>query len=337
MKNIFARLFDLFAGQKETYEAPNAPESVAEQPEKGELPVDINDKAEMIETDEQGGTPEQDEKVGTPETDEPAETIYIAEDDGTVGKRANPFPTITDAQTYTHQGKREYQEDNRHAATNFLIVSDGMGGHAKGDVASQIVVETLIQQLGQFSEIDADTPQQIEERLQIVIQNIITALNDYAVKEPMAYKMGATLAMVLLVEKTVYAIHIGDSRVYLFDKSGEIKFVSKDHSFVQELVDAGVITPEKALEHPRRNVITRVLQAKEGLRVKATVNVLDNITTGDKLLICSDGVLEAWKDDGLSVIFGQNFDNAYLVNEIQRHCAKRSSDNNTAIVATLNL
>lgn len=301
MKNIFARLFGTQKEPTKT-EEENEPKKVENTKEK------IPKPEEALKTEEQ----------------------EVQNDEVAVQNESNIF-TLTNAQTYTHQGKREYQEDNAYIGENYLIVSDGMGGHAKGDVASKIVVETLIKQLEKLNESEA-----IEEQLQTIMQIIVAELNAYATKEPMAYKMGATLAMVLIINDTLYAIHIGDSRVYLFDEQGEIKFVTKDHSFVQELIDAEVITPEDALTHPRRNVITRVLQAKEGLRVKATINVLENVEHSDKLLICSDGVLEAWQDNGLTVIFGQQKkDNTYIIDEIKKYCTEKSSDNNTAIVATL--
>jgi serine/threonine protein phosphatase PrpC len=321
MKNIFARLFGIQKQPTKT-EEENEPKKVENTNEKTPKPEEaLKTEEQEVQNDE---VAVQNEHSETPEP----EKEQVENEQG--------FLTLTDAQTYTHQGKREYQEDNAYVGKHYLIVSDGMGGHAKGDVASEIVVETLVQQLEQLNESEINTPEAIKEQLQTIMQNIVAELNAYATKEPMAYKMGATLAMVLIINDSLYVIHIGDSRVYLFDKQGEIKFITKDHSFVQELIDADVISAEDALTHPRKNVITRVLQAKEGLRVKATINVLENVEHHDKLLICSDGVLEAWRDNGLSVIFGQQKkDNAYIIDEIKKYCIEKSSDNNTAIVATL--
>ena len=154
-------------------------------------------------------------------------------------------------------------------------------------------------------------------------------------ENPESHGLGATLAMVVQVEDQIYAIHIGDSRIYHFAADGTIKWVSKDHSFVQELIDAGIITPEQATDHPKRNVITRILQGKKDHQVKASVTQLKSVDNGDIIMVCSDGVLESWTNEGLSTLVSRMADTWKIICEIKKHCTEHSSDNNTAVVARI--
>jgi PPM family protein phosphatase len=238
------------------------------------------------------------------------------------------FENIT---SHTHQGKREYQEDSFDYSDEYILVSDGVGGLAKGDIASGIVRDVWRDALTHHN-INAED---LEGSVQSVVQLAIAALNTHAASNPEAEGMGATLACAIVLGGDIITIHVGDSRIYHFDKDGSIKWRSKDHSLVQELVNGGIITEEAAATHPRRNVITRVLQAKEDHQTTADIHILKNIENRDILMVCSDGINESWSDAGLtSVIIGNN-DVSDIIKIIGMHCSENSNDNNTAVIARL--
>ncbi len=243
---------------------------------------------------------------------------------------ANTFKNII---THTHQGRRAYQEDSFAQGEQFILVSDGVGGLSKGDIASDIV-KSVWQEAFEQQQI---TQEDLVEGVQRCVQKTIAALNTYAKSNPESSGMGATLACVALIGEQVVSIHIGDSRVYHFSKDGSIKWRSTDHSLVQELVTGGIITEEEALTHPRRNVITRVLQAKEDHVTKAAIHILENVESSDRFMVCSDGITESWADAGLSsVVFG-NPTTTNIIKEIGSHSAANSGDNNTAVIAEIEL
>jgi serine/threonine protein phosphatase PrpC len=231
--------------------------------------------------------------------------------------------------SYCHTGKREYQEDSHRAGENFLLVSDGVGGMAKADIASGIVVDTWTKALNE----KAFDISQIQVVINALVIDTLLALSDYAHAHPESEGMAATVACVLNLSDQYYAIHIGDSRIYHFSKDGTIKWRSKDHSLVQELITAGVITEEAAATNPRRHMITKVLQAKEGHIVEASIQKLDNVEDMDTFMVCSDGVTEAWSDEGLSAIISAYPDTTLALYEIEKLCAENSYDNNTAVMA----
>lgn len=232
---------------------------------------------------------------------------------------------------HTHQGRRDYQEDSYIHGDTFLLVSDGVGGLAKGDIASGIVKtvwqEALEQKKIALSELD--------KNVQAMVQETINSLNAYASEHIESMGMGATLACAAIIDGKVVCIHVGDSRIYHLDKNGEIKWRSTDHSLVQELVTGGIITEEEAATHPRRNVITRVLQAKEGHETKASVHILDHVVSGDLLMVCSDGINESWSDAGISSVLVGHQDVSGILQVIGAHSAANSGDNNTAVMAEI--
>ncbi len=235
--------------------------------------------------------------------------------------------------SHTHQGKRAYQEDCFAQGHGYILVSDGVGGLAKGDVASGIV-KTVWQEALDNVKINLAA---LEDSVQTIVDGTMVALIKYAHENPESMGMGATLACAAIIEDKMVAIHVGDSRIYHFGRDGEIKWRSKDHSLVQELVTGGIITEEEAATHPKRNVITRVLQAKEGHETKASVQVLDQLETGDIIMVCSDGIVESWSDVGISsVIMGhQNINDVIKV--IGEHSAMNSGDNNTVLMGEIEI
>jgi protein phosphatase len=185
--------------------------------------------------------------------------------------------------------RRALNEDSFLAERHLFAVADGMGGHEAGEVASGICVRTLAQ--GQN-----DAP---DEWLTAHDLQDLMGRADAAIREAAGSRAGTTLTGAALGREgdAPYWLifNVGDSRTYLFSH-GQFRQVSVDHSEVQEMVDRGEITEEEAISHPRRNVITRALGT--GDDSEADFWMLP-VHDGDRLLICSDGLTNEVRDEGI--------------------------------------
>lgn len=233
--------------------------------------------------------------------------------------------------THAHQqqGKRAYQEDSWAQGPGYLLVADGVGGAARGDMASAMVaaaVETACQQLQAR---DLSITIWVAQLLEEIEQQLLA----HALAQPESMGMASTLALLLCYEDRFYAIHVGDSRIYHFSPSAGLRWRSKDHSLVQELQDAGLINEEEAVVHPRSNVVTRVLQAKEGAKTTAAIHEISAPEPEDYFLVCSDGLNEAWTDEGLSILFTSQQPLEAILSELSERCIAQSRDNNTFLLA----
>ena len=183
----------------------------------------------------------------------------------------------------SHVGRvRSNNQDSGYAGRRLFLVADGMGGHAGGDVASAIATQRI-------SEADADyaTPRAASDALEAALAAANRRLTETVAEHSELTGMGTTVSAMLVQDDHVVIAHIGDSRVYLL-RSGELSQVSTDHTFVQRLVDAGRITADEAMVHPRRSVLMRVLGDVESSPEVDTM-VLDT-HPGDRWLLCSDGL-----------------------------------------------
>lgn len=194
-------------------------------------------------------------------------------------------------------GKRARNEDlcripNSLEAIPFVAVADGMGGHAAGSVASKLVINGLNEEL---SSIRGDDPIGVLKRaISTVNLDVFRAAEDDASLRG----MGSTLVCALLYESRFIAANVGDSRLYHYD--GEtICQVTTDHSLVEILLSQGHITPEEALHHPNRNLITRAM----GLGIHVEADIFDRTwKCGDILLLCSDGLSGSVSPDEMKEI-----------------------------------
>jgi PPM family protein phosphatase len=192
---------------------------------------------------------------------------------------------------------RDNNEDSAYVSSRLLVVADGMGGHAHGEVASATAVSILAsldQHLAQDIDTDADTEVDLIDALGTAIAEIADRLTSLAANDPELATMGTTVTALLWDGTSSFAIaHIGDSRAYLLrdDQFGQL---TRDHTLVQSLVDEGKITPEQAINHPRRSVLMRALQSggtsEPDLYFWAAA-------PGDRYLLCSDGLTDVVPDE----------------------------------------
>ena len=191
----------------------------------------------------------------------------------------------------THVGQvRTGNEDSLLADNNVFMVADGMGGHNAGEVASLMAVEHLREAA---SGIIAETD---------LVQALVHA-NEVIYAESMTnhlhHGMGTTLAaMVVLDNNNIVVAHVGDSRVYMWHEKALTR-LSKDHSYVQELVDEGIVSIEEARTHPRRNIVTRALGIDAEVDVE--VNTFP-VTVGAWYVLCSDGLVDEISDADIAKV-----------------------------------
>lgn len=244
--------------------------------------------------------------------------------------------TITLGQTYSFQqlGKRQNQEDarlpdcdNPAKGQRFFVVCDGVGGSSKGEVASKTVCEAFAKQLESFDFTSDFTNIDFAK----VLGKVWDALDCAADK--CGYDMATTLTFAVFHAEGVTLAHIGDSRIYQIRPSQGIIYRSDDHSLVTQLIHSGVITPEEAITHPQRNVITRSMEAGVDFsdRNAATVSRTTDIQKGDYIFLCTDGVTGKISDEKLISIITSEISDVEKIHQMSVLC-KDSSDNNTAIL-----
>jgi serine/threonine protein phosphatase PrpC len=164
----------------------------------------------------------------------------------------------------------------------FYLVCDGMGGHSSGETASQLATESILQFVK-----NAKTDN-TKELLKEAIQYANTIVFNAASKNTALKGMGTTLVLVLIKNNELFFAHVGDSRIYL-SRRGNLEQLTEDHSFVQQLLKAGIISELEAKTHPRRNEITKAIGLKEIIEPTICASPL-KIKKGDKILLCSDGL-----------------------------------------------
>lgn len=203
--------------------------------------------------------------------------------------------------TRTNIGQRANNEDHAYTPSNagalaFVALSDGMGGHAAGEVASKLAVSSTLEALPEKT---AAEPASLLRRAvaQANLSVYRAAHDDIAL-----HGMGATLVCAILKKDRFVAANVGDSRLYHFN-SVALKQITTDHSFVELLTQAGTITREEARTHPKRNIITRAIGS--GLSVEVDI-FAEKWAENDLLLLCSDGLTDNVDDRTICEILKTN-------------------------------
>lgn len=176
---------------------------------------------------------------------------------------------------------RRNNEDAGYAATDLLVVADGMGGHEAGELASAATIAAVV--AAASNSVGAD------EVLNQLADAVITSgeyIADVVAGNRDLAGMGTTMTVVALREDRIAMAHVGDSRAYVY-RDSELQQMTKDHTFVQTLVDSGEITPEEAAVHPRRNLMMRAIDGIHAVEVDLSVR---ETREGDRFLLCSDGL-----------------------------------------------
>lgn len=177
---------------------------------------------------------------------------------------------------------RQSNQDSGYAGPNLLVLADGMGGPAGGDIASSIAIDHL-----RSLDNEADNPEEALESLREAISQAHQELCERSTQDPALAGLGTTCIAIRRSQNAITMTHIGDSRAYRL-RGGELRQMTNDHSFVQYLVDTGQLTPEQAENHPQRSVLLRVLgDSQEDVALDESQ---PDFTVGDRWLLCSDGL-----------------------------------------------
>ena len=226
--------------------------------------------------------------------------------------------------------KRPQNEDSYLELSNsgLYAVADGVGGAQAGDVASQMAVEILGEGFIHLQE-DGDA----EERMKVAIEQANSAIYQMANDLKQLSTMATTIVAIHINGNIATIGHVGDSRLYRLDEQGNLFRETQDHSVVEEEVRAGRMTPEQALTHPSRNVISRALGAEFTVEIDMKTIMFEPNT---KFLVCSDGVTRHIPDDELRTILIEENDNFIICQTIKRLCYERGAlDNLTAVVVSI--
>jgi len=203
-----------------------------------------------------------------------------------------------------------------------FIVADGMGGHAAGEVASEIAVDTVTMTYYQ------DDSEDITLSLMNAIKRANTIIHQRAAENMLRSGMGTTCVSAVLRGNIAYVANVGDSRAYVI-RHGQVRQVSQDHSWVEEQVRAGLLTRDQARSHAQRNVITRCL----GTQVDVEVDVFtEELEEGDCLILCTDGLSGSVYEDDLRSIVEQYVPQESVYHLVERANENGGPDNITAIV-----
>ncbi len=218
---------------------------------------------------------------------------------------------------------RKNNQDSGYASPTLMIVADGMGGAAAGDLASTIAIAELKK---------ADGPHQGEEMLEVLagaVQRANDRMADLIADDHGLDGMGTTVCGALFDGTTLGVVHIGDSRGYL-RRDGELDRLTHDHSWVQTLVDEGRITEEESLYHPHRSLILKVLN---GQPVHEPDLFLVDVQAGDRLMFCSDGLCGLVTDATIDALMAEPDLNHALSDLTEAAHAGGGLDNITIILA----
>ena len=180
---------------------------------------------------------------------------------------------------------RQGNEDSGFVSAQLIAVADGMGGHAAGEVASRIAVEVLQSLTPSLTseEIDEDS---VEDLLMHSLHSIDLEISVVTEEENEKRGMGTTLTALLIRDKFISLLHVGDSRCYRL-RGNTLEQLSNDHTVIQELLDQGAITAAEAVEHPQRSMLTQALRGDGDV---TPVLQMYEIKRGDRYLLCSDGL-----------------------------------------------
>lgn len=219
--------------------------------------------------------------------------------------------------------------NSRHEPHALGIVADGLGGHDSGQEASKLVTRVMLDALAPAllpTPASGDAPALDGDALREAARAANVALCD--ANKAQKADMGSTLVAALLVGEMAWIANMGDSRGYVYDDHG-LRRVTKDHSLVEQLIDAGMIPPEERYEHPQRNQILKSLGADP--RLDADI-FPQELRPGMRILLCSDGVWEMVRDDELARILRESAGAADACERIVRAANENGGEDNISVV-----
>lgn len=216
---------------------------------------------------------------------------------------------------------RQRNEDRFYAQGPLLIVADGMGGYTGGEYASTMVVDTIAKVVNEATEMSTE-----------VLENAILQANRMVYEKSQSYKelegMGTTAVVAYVQEDTLYWAHVGDSRLYIYGSEGLLR-MTKDHSMVQQLVEAGTITEEEVIHHPKRNMLTRAIGVYETVEVDTGVV---EVHQNDRILLCSDGLSGYIEESKIELVLSEENNESRALEDLVHLVYDAGARDNVTIV-----
>ncbi len=229
-----------------------------------------------------------------------------------------------------------YGEDGE--AVTLAVIADGIGGNRAGEVASDLAVKTITETVAHSSGKDYD------HMLDEAINRAAHAVHEAAQSKPEFKGMGTTCAVALIVGRRLYTAYAGDSRIYLARRGGIVQ-TTVDHTFVQEAIELGLLTPDEAKEHPHRHVVRRHLGADPNVRADFRLRLTEGeppeqlmrnqgvlLDPGSKVLLCSDGLSDLVEAGEIQLVLQRNSPKA-AVDKLIRMARDRGGHDNITIIA----
>ena len=234
--------------------------------------------------------------------------------------------------------KRDHNEDSIYLPTEARlgIVADGMGGHASGEVASKLAVDTMVAYFHKTSDMQPLTwPFKVDRDIRAEVNRMVTSImlanveiHEMAARDAACRGMGTTLDAINFLDDTVIIGHVGDSRVYRH-REGELIQVTEDHSLINDYIKMKRVTVEEAENWPHKNVIVRALGMKDTVQVDI-VNETPRI--GDCYLLCSDGLSDMLSDATIGAMIQMHRDLDTTVEKLIRAANEEGGVDNISVV-----
>lgn len=232
----------------------------------------------------------------------------------------------------TDIGKMRSSNQDSYAAGEFrngvawVVVCDGMGGNAGGNVASSTAVKYISERITS-SYRENMSSSSIKNLLVTAITNANYEIFDMAEANPELQGMGTTVVAAVITDTSLYVAHAGDSRAYIVS-AHELIQVTRDHSVVQNMVEKGEITEDEAVHHPQKNLITRALGVDENLKIDFTE---EDTRADDMFLICTDGLTNFVSDEEIFRIVREESNGDPVTNLVNMANSNGGGDNITAV------
>lgn len=231
-------------------------------------------------------------------------------------------------------GQRSNQEDyiypsgaDMPSQSDLYILCDGMGGHEKGEVASETVCRTMSSYIKSHRREDGLFDEDDFQKALASAYDALDAQDTSAEK-----KMGTTLTLAKFHAGGCFIAHIGDSRIYHIRPDAKtVLHVTRDHSLVNDLVELGELTPEQAMKSKQKNIITRAMQPHQGRRDPADCCNLTDLRAGDYIYMCSDGMLEISRDADIVEVLSRSCADTEKI-EVLKSLTRNNRDNHSAFL-----
>jgi len=219
---------------------------------------------------------------------------------------------------------RQGNEDSGYVGPRLLLVADGMGGHAAGELASSLAIATV-------ADLDVHPPTNADvlTSLAEAIDNVGDAIGELIADDPDLTGMGTTITGLYWLGGRIAVVHVGDSRAYLF-RDNELIQLTHDHTYVQTLVDSGRITEEEASVHPRRSLLMRALDGMNPVEADLSVR---EARSGDRFLLCSDGLSGVVRDTEIADLLSTGEPTGVVTRLVDLALERGAPDNVTVVVA----